>query len=375
MKIGVITIQRSEVNFGACLQSYALWKFISNLGHDCEVIDLLRPCHSDYIPSPSFGEIITSSSHFLDIIKKIYLRLIKQTKNSSGFEKYHQFNNKVRYSPCYKSVEELYNNPPAYDILITGSDQVWNPGMPFINEPYFLTFSAKRKKISYASSFGVGAIPDNESNNYRKWLTDYSFLSTREQSGAEIIERLIGKRPQVVVDPTFLLTKEQWRKEQYPYIGLIPKNYILLYMLHYSEELLLHAERIAHDKGLPLYFVLSENRKVKSQSTIQLNGIGPAEWMWLIDNSSLLITNSFHGSAFSIIFNTPLAVFLEKGNPTNTRIEGLFSTLDMSDHVFDLNTTFDYKQQNFRLNDNISIKLEDERKKSIEFLNVAILND
>ena len=376
MKIGIITIQKSEVNFGACLQSYALWKYISDLGHDCEVIDLLRPCHSKYVLSPSFGEVKTTLNIRLRRkFHKIYSCVKKTAKKSIGLEKYHHFNNKVRYSSCYKSVESLYIDPPKYDIIITGSDQVWNPYMPFVNAPYFLTFSKESRKISYASSFGVVSIPDNVTNDYRAWLSSYSYLSTREQSGARIIESLLGKVPQVVVDPVFLLTDEQWRREYQQYSDLTPKKYVFLYMLHYSEELLRHAELIAKKEKLPLFFVLSENRVVATQSAIQLANIGPGEWMWLIDNASMVITNSFHGSAFSIIFKVPLAVFLKKGQPTNTRIEGLFSTLGISDHLIDIDANIDYNQLDFRLSNQMKVLLESEITKSVEYLNAAILND
>lgn len=376
MKIGIITIQKSEVNYGACLQSYALWKYVNNLGYDCEVIDLSRPCHSDYVVSPSFGEAKLSFKHRLrSLFLKVYYIFSQPSMTRISKQKYHNFNDKLIYSTRYKSVERLYRYPPTYDIAITGSDQVWNPNMPFINEPYFLTFLQNCRKISYASSFGITSLPEGVIKDYQKWLSCYSHISTREQSGASIIESLIGKQPHVVVDPVFLLTSDQWRENQISCGGLTSTKYIFLYMLHYDKRLLFHAEKIAELKGLPLYFVLSENLVIETSSAVQLVDIGPGEWMWLINNSAITVTNSFHGSAFSVLFDRPLAVFLDKANPTNTRIEGFFSMLGMNKHLFDIDSSIDYSQIDFQITSQTKLLLEAERGKSIRYLNEAISND
>ena len=370
MKIGIITIQRSEVNFGACLQSYALWRYISNLGFDCEVIDLLRPCHRDYERSVAFGETPQSiRSKVKDKIRQLFL----PTKKKNGLSKYRDFNNKVKYSIQYKSVDELYKSPVKYNVLVSGSDQIWNPKMPFVNEPYFLTFApAKCKRIAYASSFGVNTVQNDVKINYKKWLSAYQHVSVREDSGAKLIEQITGKKAQVVLDPVFLITKEEWKNEMQALSEIIPQKYIFCYMLHYDEKLLKKAIDISKSKNLRLILVLSENKTIVNDDVVQLTNIGPAEWLWLINNANFMVTNSFHGSAFSIIFRTPFAVFLRKGTPTNTRIEGLLEKLNLSDHIFDIDIDLDLSEHNLGYNEKLDSALNLAISDSMNYLSNAI---
>lgn len=375
MKIGIITIQKSEVNFGACLQSFALWRFISSLGYDCEVIDLLRPCHASYKISKEFGERQKPlKERFKRFPKSVICYLLGVFSKSNSLKKFHLFNNKIRYSKEYRSVEQLYNDKVDYDILVSGSDQIWNPQMPFVNEPYFLTFAPKEcKRIAYASSFGIDSIDKAVSDRYRMWLEEYDSLSTREDSGATIINGLIDREVPVVLDPVFLLAADDWRQEMASYKRLQYGAYVLLYMLKFNEKVFNHAIAISKEKHLPLYFVLSENRVIKTEEASQIIDIGPAEWMWLIDNANTMITSSFHGTAFSTIFNTPFIVFLKKGSPTNTRIEGLSSKLDLSGHIYYEDDEIDYSSIDSSFKQESGIVLKNERDKSIDYIYSALV--
>ena len=339
MKIGIITIHKSEVNYGASLQCYALWKYINNLGYDCEVIDLLRPCHSQYKRSRLFiekgGKISLKrrlKAWLYDLMdnfgSKHDIDLIKQ-------EKFRLFNKGITYSKTYCSVDDLYEASLSYNVYISGSDQVWNPRMPFINEPYFLTFtSADVRKVSYASSFGIDSLPIDIQAKYRKWLNRYDLISTREESGANIIKSLIGVKPRVVLDPVFLLSFEDWQKEMIKPEGLKQEQYVFLYMLNYDETLAEEAHKIAESRGLPVFMVLSENRIIYSRHAKQINEVGPKEWLWLLSHASIVVTSSFHGTAFSLIFNKVFVVFLKEGKSTNTRITNLLVPFGLSNHIY-----------------------------------------
>ena len=331
MKIGIITIHRSEVNYGACLQSYALWKSISDMGHDTQIIDLLRPCHAGYKVSPNFQEKKKSLSYK---IKRWISSILKGHKNKPQLFKkkrikFEEFNRLPNYTRTYYSVEELYKNPPEFDLYITGSDQVWNPKRNIVKAPYFLTFVPKdKKKISYASSFALEKLPKDVKSLYRQWLSTYNSISTREQSGADIVKELTGERAFVAVDPVFLLTAQRWMENAKKVEGISPKSFIFLYLLHHDVGYINYAISVARERQLPLYVVLSEDKIINEPSIIQLNTVGPGEWLWLIRNSSLFLTTSFHGTAFSTIFETPCVVLLKEGIITNTRITDLLSSLD-----------------------------------------------
>lgn len=371
MKIGIITIQKSEVNFGACLQSYALWKYITRLGYDCEVIDLLRPCHTHYKKSKMFGEY---EKPYFNRLKHFFAdTFIKRREKEFKSNKLLKFNEKIKYSKTYRSVEDLYNSTNQYDILISGSDQIWNPNMPFVNDPYFLTFAdSSCKKISYASSFGITEIPQTAKANYKKWLSDYNQISTREICGSHIVESLIGKKAEVVLDPVFLLKKEDWQNEMKSYSGIDSKKYVFLYMLHYDDALLGHAVSIALEKRLPLIFVLSEQKKIKTNKATQLNNIGPEEWIWLIANADTMITTSFHGSAFCIIFQTPLKIFLKETKQTNSRIQNLLLLLQIKHNQYYLNDN-NYKVKiECTFDESLNKTIDTIRNESISYLKTAL---
>lgn len=378
-KIGIITIQRSEVNYGACLQCYALWSHINeNLG-SCQVIDLLRPCHTKYIYSRGMGEKPKMSTR--QKIRQFVYNLFRQNtltkEEQERLKKFREFNDKVQYSSSFRSVESLYKNIPDYDVYVSGSDQIWNPNMPFMNQPYLLEFVADgKKRISYASSFGVDKIDDISKTMYKYLLTKYSYISVREETGAQIVEEILGQRPQVVLDPVFLLNREEWTTRQRQPDKFIKEKYILLYMLKYNKIALKKASELAKKKGLKLYVVLSENRTIETPLAKQLINIGPAEWLWLIDNAETMLTTSFHGTAFSIIFKTPVIALIEQGKPTNSRLQTLLSRFGLQELVvdinaFDVNVEHDYNN----LFDSLTLTYERECNRAKDFLTKAITDD
>ena len=336
MRVGIITIHKSEVNYGACLQSFALWKYLSDQGHDCEIIDLLRPCHSDYKVSPSFGEKGKSwKQNVRKWVKSIFRKSDSHGYISSRCRKFAEFNNLAKYSRTFQSVEELYKAGLDYDIYVTGSDQVWNPKMPFLNDPYFLTFVPQdKKKVSYASSFGIDKIPQERKTEYARWLSQYDSLSTREESGARIVEELVGKRPGVVLDPVFLLKRSVWSTYMQEVPDMVPGEYIFVYMLKYDERIVAHARVLADRLQKPLYMVLSEEKIIDTPSVKQLVSIGPSEWLWMIANADTVVTSSFHGTAISIVLDTPFVALLQREAQTNSRILDMLSYMGLTENQF-----------------------------------------
>ena len=373
MKIGIITIQKSQLNYGACLQCYALFKRIkTDYGH-CEVIDLLRPMLPGYVASSKFSGEMDRRKRYRIIINRIKY-LIKRSHNQKlRDQRFAEFSKLIDYSKKYRSVNSLYKNPPVYDLYITGSDQVWNPNLPYINEPYFLTFVQKNKKISYASSFGIDAIPSELQSKYAEWLGEYSAISTRESSGAAIIKDITGKDVQVVLDPVFLLNKHEWQSLERPIEGVEPGSYVFFYMLHKDSDALEKASQVAKARNKRFLYSISQIGSMPSVYGEHIEQAGPAEWLWLIDHADTFVTTSFHGSAFGLIFGKPLVILMKKGVKTNTRIENLSKLFNISDHIYEVNKKDDFSNQDF-LVDNNSIKsiLEKEVAESLGYLKMAI---
>ena len=379
-RVGIITIQKSEVNYGASLQCYALWHYIKEITGFCQVIDLLRPCHQGYVKSPSFGEKIPPSS-FKRSLKKILVSKLFMNFDNKNFikriSKFNLFNSKIDYSRLYRSVEELYDNPPEYDIYITGSDQVWNPLMPFINDPYFLTFTKKGSILSsYASSFGIDTLDELHKKTYRDWLKSYTYISVRENSGADIVEEIIETRPKVTLDPVFLLNVDQWTKVMTRPYDFNLKSFVFLYLLNFDEIIFNNACSISRKRGLPLIVVLSEKKSLPTSFAMQLVDVGPSEWLWLIKNADMVITNSFHGTAFSIIFRKAMAVFVRGGVATNSRILTLLELFQLKDHLFEISHFSADKAVDYSIISNrLDYLYNAAREESISYLNTVLSND
>lgn len=377
MNIGIITVHRSTVNYGACLQAFALWSYLQNKGHKCEVIDLLRPLHKKYkhklclrsLKSIYTGKVKFPIQRFITRVR--YPDFIKR-ENA-----YIEFNNMIKYSNEYRCFQDIKKTPPEYDIYISGSDQIWNPYMPFDNDAYLLSFvPPKKKRIAYASSFGIGSLPVNVKKRYKELLSEYNFLSTRENAGKNIINDLLGKEVPVVLDPVFLLSKEEWyRLIDNSYNTY--KDYVLVYSLHKNQDLLNFAIKTAKEKNLKVIMVNAGYNVCTEPNVIQLCDAGPAQWLALIKNANLFFTDSFHGTAFALIFNVDFLVYLRASSKVNDRITTLLSKINMLNHIINENEKYTYNQLIEKSRENINSYfpiLELEIKKSKDYLFAAINN-
>jgi len=220
-KIGIITVSRTN-NFGAELQAYALQKKLINLGYDAEVIDYLYYKHKNHkASSASKSEIKFSST--LKFKKNILYRLIlplseivlpifhsATKRRMKNFEVFHDKN--TNFSKRFESITTLYKYKHDYDVYITGSDQVWNPSTFTSLKPYFLDFAPKEKiKMSYAASFGVSTIDTAYYSFFKTQLEKLDSIAVREQSGRALVKTISNRDAKVVLDPTLLLTKLEWK--------------------------------------------------------------------------------------------------------------------------------------------------------------------
>jgi hypothetical protein len=210
-----------------------------------------------------------------------------------------------------------------YDYFIVGSDQVWNPLFPEFSELFFLTFAPKQKRIAYAPSFGINELPERFNKDFTSWIMGFDHLSVREKLGAEIIMTLTGRDVPVVLDPTMLLTKEDWLNASEP-VGNIPKKpYIFIYFLGVLDpKINKEIKRFAKEQHMQIVRI--------NDITSKFYAIGPSEFITLLDQASLVLTDSFHGTVFSIIFEKPFLTYKRIGrNDMYSRIETLFSLLHL----------------------------------------------
>jgi len=336
MKVGIITFHKVN-NYGAVLQAYALQKTIQKLGCQCDIIDYGRKnlrdvllwqenklkCFLKGVPDRQGY----SNVEFLNMFLTTMFFNNKVVANKFGI-----FRSRLAKSRSVNSdtVKELNKD---YDLFISGSDQVWNCGRVILDKAYFLDFVGQNeKKGSYAASFGINEIPDKYVDDYKSLLSEYKYLAVRETAGAGIIKRLIDRDAKVVLDPTLLLDKEEWldvigKKQK-------KKDIIVLYMLEYSENLLKFAKGLSKATNCPIRLLNKPyNHKLEEECRTD---VGPIEWLEEIHDAKYVVTNSFHGVAFSINFNKNFYVEIAEERirgAMGSRIKSILKTFGLEERL------------------------------------------
>jgi Polysaccharide pyruvyl transferase. len=339
MKIGILTYHQAE-NYGAILQAYALQQTIINFGLDCDIIDY--NCEG--------------------ILKQFKFNL----KNSFFYKKKIKFSNfRKKYlklsSPFF--LNNIFLTNAIYDNFIVGSDQVWNFNCNNNDTTYLLDFVKDlNKKNSYAASFGKNTLPNFPESYLRDKFINFNFITVREQNGANLLKKLINKKIPVVLDPVFLLTKENWQK----FVNTNNKKYILVYQLYYTESLLEFAKNLSKKENLRL-IIITISLKTKFFSffnAIDKSNVGPKEFISLIGNAEYIVTNSFHGTALSIILNKQFFTeYVSDLYNVNSRFDELFQNFDLYGRK--INKDLSYKPIDYKKINDI---LDNKRIKAIKYL-------
>lgn len=343
MKIAILTYLHAQ-NYGAELQCFALQCKLRNMGFDVTVLNIYRPTNKEYLPCKGFEPIFsykTKADRISKMRKKmidVYTflnRIVYAQKFSKSLENFNEFHNKYTSlsNDTFMNFEQLYRKSESFDYThyIVGSDQVWNFDYPFSIEPFFLTFVKKGVKISYAASIGHSELPDSVRLQYEKWLTEFSHISLREHQGVELIKNILSNKKEVfrVLDPTFLLTKSDWLKNLEIETNINYK-YVLVYLLSVSNDALSIARKIASKLDARIIIVASSPvRKYHGKDLTFILGEGPKVFVELFAGASFVVTNSFHGTAFSVNFNVPFIVVTRKNKRVNSRFVSLLSDLNL----------------------------------------------
>lgn len=347
MRIKTITCH-DVYNVGASLQAYALMAYLNKLGHEVEIINY-KP---DYLNKHYKLGVVGNPKYDKSVLREIYL-LLKlpgrlKAKYSKRKKEYDNFTN--TYLSCtkliYRSNEELKHNPPMADLYFAGSDQIWNTIFSNGKDPaFYLDFVPSGcKKASYAASFATDDIESAWKNQITKWLSGLDYISVREKSGVEILNKLGFSRQVQVLDPVFLLDVNDWKKIEKKVVG--SEHYILVYDFDHNDELKKLALRAAKEKRCKIYSVLPCKYADKS-----FEQEGPRAFINLVNNAQMVISNSFHATAFSVIFKKQFVVF-ERAEKINTRMQDLLALFGLDRQLVrtcnkkldDLYTTYDFAE-------------------------------
>lgn len=363
-RVGIVS-RIHGVNYGANLQAVALQNVLQKLGAYAEYVNF-----EVKVPSPNYLKRILSCGYG---IVRLFLGFRQRLQHTNEFRDSH-----LKLSLPIKDRRGLEECSLQYDILMAGSDQIWNPRYYSLSEGlYLLSFSKKCRKVSYASSFGVKSIPDCLKPIYKSALDGFDAISVRESEGACILNDLGLKNVQIHIDPTLLMNAEQW-KLYFKTDPLIDEPYICCYVMSGANELnsyiITKAEEL--QKGLashPRIVVLGEKEyKGLCSPHKYVRKAGPADFLNYIYNAQYVLTSSFHGTCFSVIFQKNFFSILSIENKFNSRIENLLRILALDNRIY-------YKENNKSLETNPCIyktvmpKIDEQRHSAVEYLRNIVL--
>lgn len=366
MRIGKLTLDE-HYNYGNKLQNYALQVFLEKYAEQVDTIWHF-PQDQFFIDMNKWG--LSRRVRYALSEKKSEKRINRWMHDAIRQYRFKQFDD--RYIHTRYDCSDLGGAVSAeYDFFVVGSDQVWGPNIGHHQEARFLTFAPKKKRISYAASFGVSEIPKEKQKAFAEWLRDMAFISVREQRGAEIVKELTGREVPVVVDPTMLLSKKEWEKIEQKPIWISDETehngYILLYFLSpMAGAARQTVHQLAKEKGLGVIELMDETQ-------LDAYCADPAEFLWLISHAALVYTDSFHGTVFSILNERPFVVCDRRTKQNmNSRLETLLG-------LFHFENRFGTDSNGYAVEDPFDMDfsgtegiLAEEREKSDRFMRKAL---
>ncbi len=360
---GLITFHFAN-HYGAQLQAYATMRAVEQLGTPCELIDYRLPHTTQtnrlYRKGMSPKTLLINGHTLLH-----HKALRRRNERFAAFVTEKMHCSKMQY----ESNEALRAAPPVYDLYIAGSDQIWSPSI-FANgrfDPaFFLTFATEGRKISYASSFGGTSIPESMEDELEQYLQSFDAVSARETRTQEILEHVMDQKVPTVLDPTLLLTGETWGEIAVP--PQIEGPYILCYFISDYSNLLPYLQELKEKTGYPVIQLAGMRRRVPGTKKIILDA-GPQEFLGLFQHAAYVLTNSFHGTVFSLQFEKPFFTAVspkEQKHPEQSRIYHLLNLVGQTgrivglEHTVPIEEAIDYGS--------IRKRMAEEREHSLSFL-------
>ena len=355
-KVGCVVIMHpGQNNYGTSLQGFATIRQVADMGYDYEIIRYKKKKNIAFFLRNLIGYIRSGGveKYLYRRNKKKDLRNHREYRETRSVRTVAVDKFKSRYfdsvSHVYTGYAALQKGSENYSVIFVGSDQVWGPLSLYTGFYNLLFVNESVPKFSYASSFGISEIFPWQKKGVAGFLRRMDIIGVREQRGKEIVEELTAKEATVVCDPTFLLTKEEWMdsiqswekekggRKDYN----LTEPYILTYVLGEREDVRDEIRKLREESGLKVvnlphidnYHAIDDNL-----GDIDLYDVDPFDFIRLIDGAEYVVTDSFHGSVFSILMHKKFITFYrkpqsEKGN-TNSRIDSLFNLFGLSDRLF-----------------------------------------
>jgi len=351
-----ITCSR-PTNYGAVLQTYGLNAALRKMGVDAKVLDY-NPKYYYTSTRPLPIRMLRAIVRFPDLVKgrKVFGKFLEDYIPMSA--------------KTYRTLAEIEADTPQSDVYICGSDQIWNckNKLNGKDDAFFLSFApAGARKVAYAASIAMPEIPDDQKDRYRRLISDFDAVSVREPSSVPMLEDLSISNVQSVIDPVFLLEKDDWNVIADASDFTPTEDYVLVYGYNRQKDVYAYARRLAKKLGVKVYTIGTAIEDYTLDQDRYFWNASPNTFVNLIRNAKAVVTNSFHGTVFSIVYNKPFHFFTVK-QTTNSRMLDLLDSLALKDrHVTSgdlLSNHIDYTQPN--------TLLASLRKQSLAYLHSSV---
>lgn len=328
MKVGILTFPNS-VSYGASLQMHALYRAIQQMGHDAEVINY----HSAYMRAEKHVRRRGAHSAARAAIQR-RLRRLMHHRLYAAFRRFEREQNRLYPRRPFSNKAQLKKIGNRYDTVVCGSDQVWNPLITGGDLSYFLDFCGENThRVSYAPSFGLEQLDEPYGAAIRPELERFSSLSIREEEGRRLVADLTERDATVVCDPTFLIDVADWMALEQPHPAAA-EEYVLYFTVKHSQTLFDRCCAWARQHGMKVVAIggnFLTNVRKKDPLVEYAVDVGPEQWLYLIHHARYVFTNSFHGTAFSVIYQKDF--YIEYPARTNCRLAQVLRMLDMEHRV------------------------------------------
>ena len=375
MKVGILTFHRAT-NYGTALQAFATQKGIKKLGVDTEIIDY-RP---EYIERTLRVRKLSNAKSLKEILSIIVNGVLypgmakRKSENFKQFFKLMQVSDKV----CYDT-SEVAKAAQDYDAIVSGSDQLFNRNVTGDDVTYFLPFK-HRCKLTFASSFGERALSNDRVEEIAPFFSDLDSLSVREKTALSIMSQIKNVNPDAknatsVLDPTLLLSKEEWNEYADKSLKLPKAGYILTYYMIETPLMREITAKLQQKTGLKIVNIKPSKKQVILHQGKNLSYAGPAQFLECYKNASYVVTNSFHGTAFAINYGIPFftsTLPVSMAGEVNSRLSDICELLDVSHRFIDSQQKLDLTDVTKPFEKETSRIIEKLREHSFDYLKDAL---
>lgn len=363
-KVGIITYHFAR-NYGAVLQCYALQEYLNKSGYDVSILNAVSKNQENNNSLFHKRKGIKNVAMNIALLPFIKQRKEKEKGFTSFVSNYLNCTDKVTNNI---ELQELIESE-HYDVIISGSDQVFNPHIADFEDMFLFPFKTSAKKIGYSVSVGKSTYEDLE--KYAEYIRDFNELGVREGSVMPMIKKIIGRNTYNTVDPVLLLSKCDWERFVTP--KKPDKEYMFCYFVNKTNfnTNLQVAKEIAKQKGLDIK-VIWMHMGIRSFDGIMINNAGPVDFLNYLYNSSAVFTDSFHGTVFSTMFEKEFNSVIASSNSNDSRIKDLLSLIGLEKRIVFLNEIkIDYSPMDYKT---VHSKFSDVPLASYKFLEDAINN-